>query len=98
MQEEEQALSILARAMTGTVKELSARLSYDVTFPAVVFQPGGEQHYIIRKDNHCYSVPNALGTVLSPGQKVWVKIPQNNMNAMHICGLRTTEARRNSLD
>ena len=43
--------------------------------------------YQINYKGQIYNVPNALGTTLSLGQSVWVKIPSGIFRNMHICGV-----------
>jgi len=89
MQEAQQAIAILAKSIIKTMKAQSAHLPYDITFPSVIYQTDEKERYIIKKDGCDYAVPNALGITLPEGQNVWVKIPSNNMNQMHICGIRS---------
>lgn len=62
-------------------------LPYDRTFPSVIWNKENGK-YQIAMENRLYTVPNALGTDLSIGTLVWVKIPCGKLREMHICGIR----------
>lgn len=61
---------------------------FDKTIPSVILEVNGNNTYTIMKDGQKYKVTNSLGTELSVGQSVWVKIPCGRLHCMHICGLR----------
>ena len=57
------------------------------TFKATIWKINTDGTYQINYKGQLYSVPNALGTTLSLGQSVWVKIPSGILREMHICGV-----------
>ncbi len=59
----------------------------DKTFKATIWKINSDDTYSINYKNKLYDVPNALGTSLSLGQTVWVKIPSGIFRDMHISGI-----------
>jgi len=70
------------------IDKKNSKLYYDKTFPSVVYGVNNDGTYTIIKDKQKYNVKCALGTTLSLGSHVWVKIPCGRLHDMHICGLR----------
>lgn len=70
------------------IDKKNSKLYYDKTFPSVVYGVNNDGTYTIIKDKQKYNVKCALGTTLSLGTHVWVKIPCGRLHDMHICGLR----------
>lgn len=69
------------------VNEKISNLKYDKTFKSTVWKINENGTYQIRYLGQPYNVHNALGTTLSLGQSVWVKIPSGTFRNMHICGI-----------
>ena len=63
-----------------------SNLKYDKTFKATIWKINENNTYSINYKGQIYNVYNALGTTLSLGQVVWVKIPSGIFRNMHICG------------
>lgn len=62
-------------------------IKYDKTFKSTIWGKNNDGTYRISYKNQLYNVYNALGTELSAGQSVWVKIPGGIFRNMHICGV-----------
>lgn len=69
------------------VNEKTSKLKFDKTFKSTVWKINENGTYQIRYLGQPYNVQNALGTTLSLGQSVWVKIPSGVFRNMHICGI-----------
>ena len=65
----------------------TSKLKYDKTFKSTVWKINENGTYQIRYLGQPYNIHNALGTTLSLGQSVWVKIPSGTFRDMHICGI-----------
>ena len=82
------ALDMLVKRLYLMIQEETQNLKYDKTFKSVVWGINDDGTYQISYMNQIYNVPNALGTKLSLGQGVWVKIPCGIFRNLHICGVR----------
>lgn len=82
------SLTILLSKLEAVINQKLLSLKYDQTFPSVIHGINADGTYIIIKENQRRNVKNAVGTTLSPGQAVWVKMPCGRLHDMHICGLR----------
>lgn len=69
-------------------------LKFDKTFKTTIWGKNSDGTYQISYKNQLYSVYNALGTDLEPGQDVWVKIPSGIFREMHICGVNCKKGKR----
>lgn len=78
----------ILKSISCGINKAAASLKADKTFPSVVYGLHSDGLYTIKKDGQDYKVKNALDTQLSLGQSVWVKIPMNKLEHMHICGVR----------
>ena len=78
----------ILKAISCGINKAAVGLKADMTFPSVVYEAHCDGTYTIKKDGQDYKVKNGLGTALSPGQHVWVKLPMNKLEFMHICGIR----------
>ena len=73
--------------ISNLIDEKTSKLKFDKTFKATIWKINTDGTYQINYKGQIYSVPNALGTTLSLGQSVWVKIPSGIFRNMHICGV-----------
>lgn len=90
--------SLLLRRPTMTTRIIQAiieivdkkirHLSYDKTFPSVVYEKDDKGKHKIAYEGRLRSVSNALPIEIDIGTLVWVKIPNGNLKNMHICGVR----------
>ena len=87
MTENNKALNMLVDKIVSIVKDMMEQLKFDKTFKSTVWGKNPDGTYQINYKGQIYSVPNALGTTLSLGQSVWVKIPSGIFRNMHICGV-----------
>lgn len=81
------ALDVLVDKIISIVEKKNENLKYDKTFKSTVWKINENGTYQIRYLGQPYNVNNALGTTLSLGQSVWVKIPSGTFRNMHICGI-----------
>lgn len=65
----------------------NARKGSDRTFSAVVYEKDIDGKYKIPFEGRLRSIANGTGLALSPGQLVWVKIPEGKLREMHIHSL-----------
>lgn len=74
---------------SNMVDEKIAKLqsTSDKTFKATIWKINSNGTYSINYKGQLYDVPNSIGTTLSLGQSVWVKIPGGILRDMHICGI-----------
>ena len=77
----------IIKSINILLEEKLKSLKYDKTFKSTVWGINDDGTYQISYKNQLYDVPNALGTNLSIGQSVWVKIPSGIFRNMHICGI-----------
>ena len=84
---ESKALDILVDKIISIVEKKNEKLKYDKTFKSTVWKINENGTYQIRYLGQPYNIHNALGTTLSLGQNVWVKIPSGTFRDMHICGV-----------
>lgn len=77
----------LIKIINTLLDERVNHLKFDKTFKATIWKINTDNTYQINYKGQLYSVPNALGTTLSLGQSVWVKIPSGIFRNMHICGI-----------
>ena len=73
--------------ISNLIDEETSKLKFDKTFKATIWKINTDGTYQINYKGQIYSVPNALGTTLSLGQSVWVKIPSGILRNMYICGI-----------
>ena len=85
--ENSKALDILINKILYIVERKNEKIKFDKTFKATIWKINTDGTYQINYKGQLYSVPNALGTTLSLGQSVWVKIPSGIFRNMHICGV-----------
>ena len=85
--ENNKALDMLVNKIVYIVERQSEKLKFDKTFKSTVCKINDDNTYQISYIGQLYNVPNALGTTLSLGQSVWVKIPSGIFMDMHICGI-----------
>ena len=88
MADEYQAFDVFMNNISRLVKGLCEKLKYDKSFPSTIYKVNLDGTYTIIKDKQEYKVKNALGTTLTLGQNVWVKIPQGSLRNMHIYGVK----------
>jgi len=88
MTDEDKALETLTSNMAKLIRGLFKKLKYDKSFPSTIYKVNLDGTYTIIKDKQEYKVKNALGTTLTLGQNVWVKIPQGSLRNMHIYGVK----------
>ena len=81
------ALDVLVEKILSIVNKTNESLKFDKTFRSTVWKINTNGTYQIRYLGQPYNVYNALGTTLSLGQSVWVKIPSGVFRDMHICGI-----------
>lgn len=85
--EDNKALNVLVNKFISIANDMNKKLGYDKTFKATIWGKNSDGTYQINYLKQLYNVPNALGTDLSIGQSVWVKIPSGIFRDMHICGI-----------
>lgn len=85
--DENNVILLLWRKISNLINEKTEKLKYDKTFKSTVWKINSDNTYQINYNGHLYNVPNALGSPISLGQCVWVKIPSGVLRNMHICGL-----------
>ena len=73
--------------ISNLIDEKTSKLKFDKTFKATIWKINTDATYQLNYKGQIYSVPNALGTTLSLGQSVWVKIPSGIFRKMHIGGV-----------
>lgn len=81
------AIDMLIKKMVYITDTKTKNLKYDKTFKTTVWKVNSDGTYGINYLGQMYNVPNALGTLLSPGQSVWVNIPSGIIRNMFICGV-----------
>jgi len=81
-------INTIVNEVVKAIEKKNTKLYYDKTFPSVVYGVNEDGTYTIIKDKQKYEVKCAIGTTLSLGTHVWVKIPCGRLHDMHICGLR----------
>lgn len=79
--------NMILKSMNAVLSEKTMSLPFDRTFKSTVWGRNADGTYQISYMGQLYNVYNALGTQLSPGQSVWVKIPCGILRNMHICGI-----------
>ena len=84
---ENNTILLLWSKISNLIDEKTLKLKFDKTFKATIWKINTDGTYQINYKGQIYSVPNALGTTLSLGQSVWVKIPSGILREMHICGI-----------
>ena len=83
------AINVIANKIIAVVDRKISKLSFDKTFPSVIYGLNSDGTYTIIKANQKYNVKCAIpGLQLGLGSNVWVKIPSGRMQDMHICGVR----------
>ena len=83
------AIDVIANKIIAVVDRKISKLSFDKTFPSVIYGLNSDGTYTIIKANQKYNVKCAIpGLQLGLGSNVWVKIPSGRMQDMHICGVR----------
>lgn len=87
MNEDDKALHTLIKVIKQAIDDSLAKYKCDKTFKSTIWKVNRDKTYQICYIGHLYDVKNALGTELSVGQTVWVKIPSNSLKDMHICGI-----------
>lgn len=87
MSNNNKALDILTEKINRVVELHVNKLKYDKTFKSTIWKINDNGTYQIRYLGQPYNVANTLGTTLSLGQSVWVKIPSGVFRDMHICGI-----------
>lgn len=85
--ENSKALDVLIDKILYIVEHKNQKLKFDKTFKATIWKINNDNTYQINYKGQLYNVPNALGTTLSLGQSVWVKIPSGIFRHIHICGV-----------
>ena len=85
--DENNIILLLWSKISNLIDEKSSKLKFDKTFKATIWKINTDGTYQINYKGQIYNVPNALGTTLSLGQSVWVKIPSGIFRNMHICGV-----------
>ena len=85
--ENNKAINLLIEKIVSIVDTKISTLKFDKTFKSTVWGINSDGTYKISYKNQIYNVPNALGTELSLGQAVWVKIPCGIFRYIHICGI-----------
>lgn len=84
---ENNTILLLWSKISNLIDEKTLKLKFDKTFKATIWKINTDGTYQINYKGQVYSVSNALGTTLSLGQIVWVKIPSGILREMHICGV-----------
>lgn len=95
-QENSKALDIIVKKMIQIVDSKTAHLKYDKTFHTTIMGTDGNGLYTVNYLGQPYQIRNALGTELSVGETVWVKIPGGIFRHMHICGIYRPKKRKHS--
>ncbi len=75
----------ILNSITTLLDNKLQKLNFDKTFQCTIWDKNTDGTYQISYMNQLYNVPNALGTDLELGQRVWVKIPNGIFRKMHIC-------------
>ncbi len=86
--------SNIIKSINTLLYERIKNLKYDKTFKSTVWCKNDDGTYQISYMNQLYNVYNAIGTDLSLGQEVWVKIPSGIFREMHICGINGKKGKR----
>lgn len=82
-------VNTIVNEVVKAIEKKNSKLSYDKTFPSVVYGVNDDGTYIIIKENQRYNVKCAIpNSNVRLGSKVWVKIPCGQLKDMHICGIR----------
>lgn len=84
---ENNIILLLWDKISNLIDEKTSKLKFDKTFKATIWKINTDGTYQINYKGQIYSVPNALGTTLSLGQSVWIKMPSGILREMHICGV-----------
>lgn len=87
MNNNNKALDVLVEKINSAIEQRFKKQKCDKTFKSTIWKINENGTYQIRYLGQPYNVYNALGTSLSLGQNVWVKIPSGVFREMHICGI-----------
>lgn len=85
--ENKKALFTLLNEISLLIDKKLSQFRCDKTFKSTIWKVNRDKTYQICYMGRLHDVKNALGTELSVGQNVWVKIPSNSLKDMHICGI-----------
>ncbi len=77
----------IIKSINILLNEQLKNIKCDKTFKSTIWAVNPDGTYQISYMNQLYNIHNSLGTNLSPGQSVWVKIPSGIFKNMHICGI-----------
>ena len=77
-------VTTIVNEVVKAIEKKNAKLYYDKTFASVVYEINGDGTYTIIKDKQKYKVKCAIGTTLSLGTHVWVKIPCGNKRLTYL--------------
>lgn len=84
------SIEMLVEKIISISDSMIKKANYDKTFESTIVKKkkkkDGIYIYTIKYNNADYEVKSSIGEIKS--KNVWVKIPCNNLNKMHICGIR----------
>ncbi len=87
MNKNDQAINTMIKGILDAMKK-QEELPVTSVFSSAVYAVNADGTYTIIKDKNPYNIPNGLGVPLSPGQNVWIMLPNGSMKDMFICGLK----------
>lgn len=83
------SIKLLVDSIISIVDRKIRESTYDRTVEGTIIKKtikNNKTIYTVRYNNNQYDVSSSIGEVKS--KNVWLKIPCNNINKIHICGIR----------